>query len=78
MHPETAFEEKQTAAFVAAELRKMGIEVAEGIGGTGVVGTLKVGNGKEIIGLRADMDALNLPEKGQHPYTSQNVGKMHA
>jgi len=77
MHPETAFEEKETAAFVAAELRKMGIEVAEGIGGTGVVGTLKVGDGKDVIGLRADMDALNLPEKGQHPYTSQNAGKMH-
>lgn len=77
MYPETAFEEKQTAAFVAAELRKMGLAVAEGIGGTGVVGTLKVGDGKTAIGLRADMDALNLPEQGQHPYASKNQGKMH-
>ena len=77
MHPETAFEEKNTAAFVAKKLQEMGIQVATGIGGTGVVGTLTVGDGKEVIGLRADMDALNLPEQGQPPYVSQNPGKMH-
>lgn len=55
-HPESAFEETGTAAFVAEKLREMGIEVETGIGKTGVVGTLKVGDGKGVIGLRADMD----------------------
>lgn len=76
-HPETAFEEKNTAAYLAKNLRDMGIEVAENIGGTGVVGTLKMGDGKGIIGIRSDIDALNLKEMGKHPYTSQNEGKMH-
>lgn len=76
-HPETAFEEKNTAAYLAKNLRAMGMEVTENIGGTGVVGTLKVGDGKGVIGIRSDIDALNLKELGQHPYTSQNEGKMH-
>ena len=76
-HPETAFEEKNTAAYLAENLRAMGMEVTEHIGGTGVVGTLKVGDGKGVIGIRSDIDALNLKELGKHPYTSQNEGKMH-
>ena len=59
-HPESAFEETGTAAFVAEKLREMGIEVETGIGKTGVVGTLKVGDGKGVIGLRADMDCICL------------------
>ena len=62
-HPETGFEEMRTAALVAAKLRGWGIEVAEGIGKTGVVGTIK-GNkpGQRAIGLRADLDALHIQE----------------
>ena len=56
-HPELAFEEKATAAFIASKLREFGLEVKEGIGGTGVVGVLRRGNGP-LIGLRADIDAL--------------------
>ena len=77
MHPETAFEEKGTAAYLAENLRAMGLEVCENIGGTGVVATLKVGDGNGVIGIRSDIDALNLKELGQHPYTSANEGKMH-
>jgi len=77
-HPETAFEERETAAFVAEQLTGMGLEFHTGVGGTGVVASLKVGDGKEVIGLRADMDAINLPEKGELPYRSQTPGKMHA
>lgn len=79
MHPETAFEEERTAAFVAQKLREFGIEdVVEHVGKTGVVATLKVGTGKKIIGLRADMDALNLPEENADlPYKSVYPGKMH-
>ena len=77
-YPETAFEEKKTSAYLAMELKKMGLEVHENIGGTGIVANLTVGDGKEVIGLRADMDALNLNEVTDHTYRSQHPGKMHA
>lgn len=78
-HPEFGFEEKRTSAFVAAKLREFGLdEVAEGVGGTGVVGTLKRGSGNRSIALRADMDALRIPEQGNLPYKSSNPGVMHA
>jgi len=77
-HPETAFEEENTAAFIAEKLAEMGIEVHKGIGKTGVVGVLKIGGGKKSVGLRADMDAINLNELGDAPYRSKYAGKMHA
>ncbi|MCA1405351.1 amidohydrolase [Ensifer sp. IC3342] len=77
-HPEFGFEEKRTSAFVAAKLREFGLDVAEGIGGTGVVGTLRRGSGNRAIALRADMDALRIPEQGVAEYRSQNPGVMHA
>ncbi|WP_199090039.1 M20 aminoacylase family protein [Bosea sp. ASV33] len=78
-HPEFGFEEKRTAAFVAAKLREFGLEeVVEGVGGTGVVGTLKRGSGNRAIALRADMDALRIAEQGEQPYRSQTPGVMHA
>jgi amidohydrolase len=76
-HPELAFEEKQTAAFIAGKLREFGLEVHEGIGGTGVVGVLRRGNGP-MVGLRADIDALPIVEATGLPYASQTQGKMHA
>jgi len=78
-HPEFGFEEQRTSAFVAARLREFGLdEVVSGIGGTGVVGTLKRGGGNRAIALRADMDALRIPEQGEAPYRSRNAGVMHA
>ncbi|MGX9145526.1 M20 aminoacylase family protein [Mesorhizobium sp. 128a] len=78
-HPEFGFEEKRTAAFVAAKLREFGLDdVAEGVGGTGVVGTLKRGSGNRAIALRADMDALRITEQSAASYRSQNPGFMHA
>jgi hippurate hydrolase len=78
-NPEFGFEERRTAAFVAAKLREFGLDdVTEGIGGTGVVGTLKRGSGNRAIALRADMDALRIPEQGKGAYRSQNPGIMHA
>jgi hippurate hydrolase len=76
-HPELAFEEKETAAFIAAKLREFGLEVKEGIGGTGVVGMLRRGNGP-MVGLRADIDALPIVEATGLSYASQTQGKMHA
>ncbi|MDR9808107.1 M20 aminoacylase family protein [Rhizobium hidalgonense] len=78
-HPEFGFEEKRTAAFVAQKLREFGLdEVVEGVGGTGVVGTLKRGGGNRSIALRADMDALRITEQGDKSYRSQTAGVMHA
>ncbi len=78
-HPETAYEEVRTAAIVAAELRALGLDVAEGIGRTGVVGTLAgTRPGQRAIGLRADMDALHIQETTGAPYASTVPGKMHA
>ena len=77
-HPELGFEEERTSAIVARLLEDAGIEVHRGLGGTGVVGTLRVGNGTRRIGLRADMDALAMPEKADRPYKSTVDGKMHA
>jgi hippurate hydrolase len=78
-HPEFGFEEKLTSAFVAAMLRQFGFnDVAEGVGGTGVVGTLKRGNGNRSIALRADMDALRITEQSDKSYKSTTPGVMHA
>jgi hippurate hydrolase len=77
-HPEMGFEERRTAAFVAECLRGWGIEVAEGIAGTGVVGTLRRGGGNRAIALRADMDALAMAEVTGAPYASRTPGVMHA
>lgn len=75
--PETAFEETNTAAYIAALLKAMGLTVCENIGGTGIVASLSVGTGKETIGIRTDMDGINLAENSNFPYKSLNPGKMH-
>jgi amidohydrolase len=77
-HPELGFEEERTSGIVADLLEKAGIAVTRGLGGTGVVGTLQVGNGTRSIGLRADMDALAMPETAERSYKSTVTGKMHA
>ncbi|AJY45359.1 M20 aminoacylase family protein [Martelella endophytica] len=77
-HPELGFEETRTSAIVAQLLEAEGIAVHRGLGGTGVVGTLKRGDGNRAIGLRADMDALAMPETAERPYKSTVPGKMHA
>lgn len=77
-HPELGFEEERTSAIVADLLERAGLKVHRGLGGTGVVATLQVGNGTRSIGLRADMDALAMPEVPDRPYKSKFPGKMHA
>ena len=78
-HPETYFEETHTAAFIADKLRGWGIDVVEGVGKTGVVGTLKgKRQGQRAIALRSDMDALNIQEKTGVQGASKLPGKMHA
>ncbi len=77
-HPELAFAERRTSDLVAERLQSWGIEVTRGIAGTGLVGTLRQGGSTRSIGLRADMDALPMPEATGLPYQSQNPGRMHA
>ena len=77
-HPELGFQEERTAGIVAGLLRSFGLEVQEGIGGTGVVGVLQRGNGEGSIAFRADMDALPLGETGECDHKSTYDGVMHA
>jgi len=77
-HPEIAFEEHRTASLVANKLRDWGLDVTEGIAGTGVVGSLSKGRGNRAIGLRADLDALRIQEANSFAHKSVNDGKMHA
>jgi len=77
-HPELGFEEERTSGIVAGILEEAGIAVHRGLGGTGIVGTLTMGNGSRSIGLRADMDALAMQEAAERPYKSKVDGKMHA
>src|SRR5690349_18782948 len=78
-HPEFGFEERETARFVAEKLRGFGIaDVVEGVGGTGVVATLKLGSGGRSIALRADMDALRIGELTNLEHASTKPGLMHA
>lgn len=77
-YPELAFQEHRTAKKVASLLSDWGYDVATGIAGTGVVATLKRGDGKRSIGIRADMDALPIEEATGLDYASSNPGVMHA
>lgn len=78
-HPETAFEEVRTSQFVADLLAGWGLEVERGIAGTGVVATLHGERGEGgSIGLRADMDALDVTELNTFAHASRQKGKMHA
>jgi len=76
--PETAFEETQTAQFIADKLTSFGLDVHQGLGKTGVVATLSAGNSGHKIALRADMDALFIQEQNTFAYKSRHDGKMHA
>ena len=77
-HPELGLAEYRTANLVAEKLEAWGIEVHRGVGGTGVVGVLRNGNGPHTVGLRADLDALPIAEANDLPYRSRTSGVMHA
>jgi amidohydrolase len=85
-HPELSNREFRTSKIIADHLRSLGIEVKENVAKTGVVGILRGGKPGAVIGLRADMDALPVTERGNLPFASkakstfngQEVGVMHA
>ncbi|MEZ5679717.1 MAG: amidohydrolase [Erythrobacter sp.] len=85
-HPELSFEEYKTSAKLAARMRKLGFEVTEKVGKTGVVSVMRNGDGPTVL-LRADMDGLPVVEQTGLPFASKEVatpasgvttGVMHA
>ncbi len=78
-NPELSFDCVQTAAFIADRLREFGItEIHTGIAKTGIVAIIEGQGAGPTIGLRADMDALAIPEMTGAAYASKVPGKMHA
>lgn len=75
-HPETGFRESWTASRIKTILEELGYRVRTGVGKTGVVGEL--GQGRPLVGIRADMDALPIMEANPAPYASEYPGFMHA
>lgn len=76
-HPELSGHEQRTATLVAGELRRLGWEVREAVGRTGVVAELGPA-GAPLVALRTDMDALPIEERTGLPYASSHQGLMHA
>src|ERR687888_1355789 len=76
-HPELAFQEHDTARFIAERLRSHGLEVRSGVAQTGVVGLLRGGRPGRTVLLRADMDALPIQEENEVEYRSTRPGVMH-
>jgi len=78
-HPELGYRETRTAALIADRLRALGFDdVRTGVGKTGVVGILKGGRPGKVVAVRADMDALPIPELIDVPYKSTVDGVKHA
>ena len=77
-HPELSFEEERTAGLVADGLRKLGLEVKTGVGGTGVTGLLRGASIGKTLLIRADMDALPVEEVNEEEFCSRTPGIMHA
>jgi amidohydrolase len=85
-HPELSYQEAQTAALLAKEMREIGFAVTEKVGGHGIVGVLKNGSGPTVL-VRTDLDALPVTERTGIPYASKvrvrdeegkEIGVMHA
>ncbi len=76
--PELAYRETETAALVADRLTQLGIRVRTGVARTGVIGLIEGAFPGKTVLLRADMDALPIPEASHHKYASANIGVMHA
>jgi len=77
-HPELGYQEERTAALIADTLGRWGIDVHRGLGGTGVVGSVRNGSAARAVGLRADMDALPVTERNTFAHASVHAGRMHA
>jgi len=77
-HPELSFHEKETSAWIAAQLRSIGCEVQEKVGGYGIVARIRGSKPGPVIALRADIDALPIQDEKSCEYASTVPGVMHA
>ncbi|HYF77507.1 MAG TPA: amidohydrolase [Symbiobacteriaceae bacterium] len=77
-NPELSFEEKETSAYITAQLDAMGVPYTAGIGGYGIKAVIEGGKPGRTVALRADMDALPINEETGLPFASQKPGVMHA
>src|SRR5258708_40318720 len=77
-NPELTLHEKETSAFVQARLTGFGVPFVAGVGGHGVVATLRRGNSNRSVGLRADMDALPITETSGGTHATRRSGGMRA
>lgn len=77
-HPELGFKEVRTSGIVSQLLKSFGLKVFENFGKTGVLGLLEKNKNKNLIAIRADMDALPITEQTSLPYESEYPGSMHA
>lgn len=77
-NPELSFEEVETPKYIAAYHERLGHEVRTGVGGRGVVATLRGSKPGKTVALRADFDALPIQEENEVPYKSKKDGVMHA
>lgn len=77
-NPELSFQEEKTAGYIADQLKKLGVEVQQDVGGYGLVAMIGSGSGEKVLALRADMDALPIQETNDVAYKSVNEGVMHA
>jgi amidohydrolase len=76
--PELGFKEWETAAFIAQQLEKLGIDHQTGVAQTGIVAMVDSGKPGPVLGIRADMDALPIQEENEISYRSLHDGRMHA
>ena len=74
-HPELSMQEARTPALLAPQMRKLGFDVTEHVGKTGLVAVMKNGPGPVLL-IRADMDALPVKEQTGLPFASQVIGKL--
>ncbi len=77
-HPELSFKEKNTAAFIEAFYKELGIPYRANVGGNGIVATIEGSKKGKTIALRADFDGLPIQDEKKVPYASKNPGVMHA
>lgn len=77
-HPELSFHEVETPRYIASRLKELGVEVRTGVGGRGVIGTIRGGKPGKTVALRADFDALPIQDEKDVAYRSTVPGVMHA
>ncbi|TYP72679.1 M20 metallopeptidase family protein [Paenibacillus methanolicus] len=77
-HPELSFQESRTSAWIAEQLRAIGCEFKEGVGGYGIVAVLRGKRQGPVVALRADIDALPIQDEKTCEYASTVPGIMHA